>query len=110
MVSVFIKKMLVVACRSGNRDTICASRFRTQTLHHAGLDNYVSSALLGAMRSLLSKHQKGRNKMSEQLNEIVLNNYCRYDLHSGCVKREPDAPTCATCVAGSASEIVRIQL
>jgi hypothetical protein len=42
-----------------------------------------------------------------KLNEIVLNNYCRYDLHSGCVKGEVDTATCAKCVANSAAEIVR---
>jgi hypothetical protein len=47
---------------------------------------------------------------TEQLNEIVLNNYCRYDLHSGCVKGEADTTTCAKCVAESAAEIVRTQV
>ena len=48
--------------------------------------------------------------MTVQLNEIVLNNYCRYDLHSGCVRGEGDIATCAKCVAESAAEIVRTQL
>lgn len=47
---------------------------------------------------------------TEQLNEIVLNNYCRYDLHSGCVKGEADTTTCVKCVAESATEIVRTQV
>ena len=42
-----------------------------------------------------------------KLNEIVESNYCRYDLHSACVRGENDALTCAKCVADSASEIVR---
>jgi hypothetical protein len=48
--------------------------------------------------------------MTMQLNEIVLNNYCRYDLHSGCVRGEEDTLTCARCVADAAAEIVRVQL
>ena len=48
--------------------------------------------------------------MTMQLNEIVLNNYCRYDLHSGCVRGEGGTLTCAKCVAESAAEIVRTQL
>ncbi|MGZ8937241.1 MAG: hypothetical protein ACXW02_07140 [Halobacteriota archaeon] len=43
-----------------------------------------------------------------KLNKIVESNYCRYDLHSACVKGENDALTCAKCVADSASEIVRL--
>jgi len=45
-----------------------------------------------------------------KLNQIVESNYCRYDLHSGCVRGEADAATCAKCVAESAAEIVRTQL
>jgi|GEM_PF-502213 hypothetical protein len=45
-----------------------------------------------------------------KLNQIVESNYCRYDLHSGCVQGEADATTCAKCVAESAAEIVRTQL
>ena len=52
---------------------------------------------------------KEEGKKTMQLNEIVLSNYCRYDLHSGCVREEGDALTCATCVADSAAEIVRVQ-
>ena len=48
--------------------------------------------------------------MTVQLNEIVLNNYCRYDLHSGCVRGEEYTLTCARCVADAAAEIVRVQL
>jgi hypothetical protein len=48
--------------------------------------------------------------MTIQLNEIVLNNYCRYDLHSGCVRGEENTLTCARCVADAAAEIVRVQL
>ncbi|MGZ4864991.1 MAG: hypothetical protein ACXV5H_08510 [Halobacteriota archaeon] len=48
--------------------------------------------------------------MTVQLNEIVLNNYCRYDLHSGCVRGECDNTTCAACVAEAAADIVRTQL
>jgi hypothetical protein len=54
--------------------------------------------------------RKGGKKMTIQLNEIVLNNYCRYDLHSGCVRGEEDTLTCARCVADAAAEIVRVQL
>jgi hypothetical protein len=54
--------------------------------------------------------RKGGKKMTMQLNEIVLNNYCRYDLHSGCVRGEEDTLTCARCVADAAAEIVRVQL
>ena len=54
--------------------------------------------------------KKEGKEMTMQLNEIVLSNYCRYDLHSGCVRGEGDALTCAKCVADSAAEIVRVQL
>ena len=54
--------------------------------------------------------RKGGKKMTMQLNEIVLNNYCRYDLHSGCVRGEEDTLTCARCVADASAEIVRVQL
>jgi len=43
-------------------------------------------------------------------NQIVESNYCRFDLHSGCVKGERDAATCAKCIYESAGEIVRTQL
>jgi hypothetical protein len=45
-----------------------------------------------------------------KLSQIVEGNYCRYDLHSGCVQGEADAATCTKCMAESAAEIVRIQL
>jgi hypothetical protein len=45
-----------------------------------------------------------------KLSKIVESNYCRYDLHSGCVQGEADAATCARCVAESSSEIVRTKL
>jgi hypothetical protein len=45
-----------------------------------------------------------------QLNEIVLSNYCRYDLHSGCVRGEIDTAICAKCIADAAAEIVRTKV
>jgi hypothetical protein len=54
--------------------------------------------------------KKGGKKMTIQLNENVLNSYCRYDLYSECVRGERDTFTCAECVADSAAEIVRVQL
>jgi hypothetical protein len=75
---------------------------------------YVHDASLSLLpKSLGYKYRgarKGGKKMTMQLNEIVLNNYCRYDLHSGCVGGEEDTLTCARCVAESAAGIVRVQL
>ncbi|MGZ4864204.1 MAG: hypothetical protein ACXV7G_08795 [Halobacteriota archaeon] len=45
-----------------------------------------------------------------KLNQIVESNYCRYDIHSGCVHGEVDTAACASCVAESAAEIVRTQV
>jgi hypothetical protein len=45
-----------------------------------------------------------------QLSEIILDNYCCYDLHSSCVRGEAAPLTCARCVADAAAEIVRVQL
>ena len=53
------------------------------------------------------------NKMNVtefKLNQIVESNYCRYDIHSGCVHGEVDAAACASCVAESVAEIVRTQV
>ncbi len=92
-------------------DTECASHCRTQTLYHAGLHSAASSVPLGAMRSLLPKHQKGEsNKMNELLTETVQSTVCKFDLHSECASGEAEAAVCARCVAESAAEIVRIQV
>ncbi|MGZ5521110.1 MAG: hypothetical protein ACXWET_05030 [Halobacteriota archaeon] len=49
------------------------------------------------------------NKMVNiKLPEIVKSNYCRYDLHSACVKGEnTDIHTCAKCTADAFREIIR---
>jgi hypothetical protein len=48
------------------------------------------------------------NKMNAQLDEIVESNYCRYDLHSACVKGEnTEIHTCAKCTADAFREIIR---
>jgi hypothetical protein len=100
----------------GKRDRTFVAECVTHSLCHAGLHSDVSSVLVGAMRPLLSniKNTKRGVKQNERtefkLNQIVESNYCRYDLHSGCVQGEADATTCAKCVAESAAEIVRTQL
>ena len=75
---------------------------------------YVPNVQLMLLEKLSEYKYKGARKegkkMTMQLNEIVLNNYCRYDLHSGCVGGEEDTLTCARCVAESAAGIVRVQL
>ena len=75
---------------------------------------YVPNVHLMLLEKLSEYKYKGARKegkkMTMQLNEIVLNNYCRYDLHSGCVRGEEYNLTCARCVAESAAEIVRVQL
>jgi hypothetical protein len=75
---------------------------------------YVPNVHLMLLEKLSEYKYKGARKegkkMTMQLNEIVLNNYCRYDLHSGCVGGEEDTLTCARCVAESAAGIVRVQL
>ncbi len=47
--------------------------------------------------------------MNVVLTDIVNNNYCYYELHSGCVKglEMPDDGVCRKCVADAFTEIVR---
>lgn len=46
--------------------------------------------------------------MQVVLSEIVKNNYCFYDIHSGCVKglEGPDTTVCGECIVDAHQQIV----
>jgi hypothetical protein len=58
--------------------------------------------LIEEVNKMMELKQKHRDI---KLSEIV--NYCRYDLHSACVKGEADTTTCAKCTADAFREIIR---